>query len=117
MPLDGKAIKQGRLRRGWSIKQLATMAGVARSHIYFIEKGEIRNPRAGTIAKIALALEQPSPPAVTQRIATAVQKLDEARSVLAPLAPAREAKPRSPIRGRRASPRTAPAGRPVVPNR
>lgn len=46
-----------RVRKGWNMDQLAATAGVSRTTVYHLERGDIANPRAATLYKLAVALD------------------------------------------------------------
>lgn len=52
----GKKVKEERLKRGLSQEELASKAGVHRTYIGMIERGE-KNITLGNIKKIAIALD------------------------------------------------------------
>lgn len=54
----GKRVRQTREEKGWSQEQLSIEAGLDRSYVGGIERGD-RNPSLKNIAKIAHALEIP----------------------------------------------------------
>lgn len=56
MKFDLGKLKERRMLSGLSIRQLARKAGVSSGQLGRYEKGSIQNPRPGTIAKIAKAL-------------------------------------------------------------
>ncbi|MFO1023410.1 MAG: helix-turn-helix transcriptional regulator [Planctomycetales bacterium] len=45
-----------RLRRGWTIEELARQAGVSRTTLYYLERGDTSRPRMGTLRKLSKAL-------------------------------------------------------------
>lgn len=45
-----------RLRRGWSLEELAKQAGVSRTTLYYLTQGNISRPRWKTLQKLASAL-------------------------------------------------------------
>lgn len=45
-----------RVRKGWNMDRLATSAGVSRTTVYHLERGDIAKPRASTLYKLAVAL-------------------------------------------------------------
>lgn len=54
----GLQLQQVRVRRGWSLSQLAAAAGIAKSNVSRLEQG-VGNPTLDTIWRLALALEVP----------------------------------------------------------
>ncbi len=46
-----------RVRKGWNMDRLARAAGVSRTTVYHLERGDISQPRASTLYKLAVALE------------------------------------------------------------
>jgi len=55
----GKAIRDARMKKGWSQEKLAEETGLHRTYIGSVERGE-RNIGAINIAKIAYVLETPT---------------------------------------------------------
>lgn len=51
------ALRQARIRKGWSIYRLAKEARVSRSYITALENGEADNPGLDTISRVFKALE------------------------------------------------------------
>ena len=45
-----------RMRKGWNMDRLSEMAGVSRTTVYHLERGDIAKPRASTLYKLAVAL-------------------------------------------------------------
>lgn len=45
-----------RLRRGWTVEELARQAGVSRTTLYYLERGDTSRPRMGTLRKLSKAL-------------------------------------------------------------
>lgn len=52
----GERVKQARVRRGWSMGQLAARAGLSTAAVSKIERGIIVNPSSGALKKLADAL-------------------------------------------------------------
>jgi len=46
-----------RMRKGWNMDRLSEVAGVSRTTVYHLERGDIAKPRASTLYKLAVALE------------------------------------------------------------
>jgi transcriptional regulator with XRE-family HTH domain len=57
--LLGDRLKDLRLRRKWSLEEVARRAGVDKSHVWKLEQGQFSHPRPETLAKIAKAFEMP----------------------------------------------------------
>ncbi|MBM7662664.1 transcriptional regulator with XRE-family HTH domain [Bacillus mesophilus] len=55
--MDGKIIKELRLKRGMSLTELANVSGVSKSYLSFIERGKQNNPSIEVIEKLAAALK------------------------------------------------------------
>lgn len=53
----GERIKQLRTKKGYSISELAKMAGVSKSYLSYIERNVQRNPSLQFLSKIAETLE------------------------------------------------------------
>lgn len=66
--IDLKAIRRARLSKGYSVAELAEIAGVGRATLYFLESGQ-RVPRMRTVRVLAEALDVP----VTQFLDLEVQ--------------------------------------------
>lgn len=45
-----------RMRKGWNMDRLSEAAGVSRTTLYHLERGDIAKPRASTLYKLAVAL-------------------------------------------------------------
>lgn len=54
-----KRIRDTRYAKGWGPDELAMRASISRTALYQIECGKTGTPRAGTLRRIALALEVP----------------------------------------------------------
>src|SRR6478735_2087746 len=54
-----KRIRDCRYAKGWGPDELAQRADISRTALYQIECGKTESPRAGTIRRIARALEVP----------------------------------------------------------
>jgi transcriptional regulator with XRE-family HTH domain len=54
----GAAVREARLRRGWSQEELAEIAGLDRTYISGLERGA-RNPALTTIERVAESLAIP----------------------------------------------------------
>ena len=52
-----RKVKQLRYNKGWGPDELAERAGISRTALYQIECGKTEMPRAGTLKKVAKALE------------------------------------------------------------
>ncbi len=52
-----KRIRDCRYAKGWGPDELALRAEISRTALYQIERGKTETPRAGTLRRIALALE------------------------------------------------------------
>ena len=55
--MDGKKIRDLRLKRGLSLTELSRLSGVSKSYLSFIERGKQTNPSIEVIEKIAKALK------------------------------------------------------------
>lgn len=55
--MDGKKIRELRVKRGLSLTELAKLSGISKSYLSFIERGEQANPSIEVIDKIAHALK------------------------------------------------------------
>jgi len=45
-----------RMRKGWNMDRLSEVAGISRTTVYHLERGDIAKPRASTLYKLAVAL-------------------------------------------------------------
>src|SRR6516164_9776182 len=52
-------VRDFRYSKGWGPDELASRASISRTALYQIESGKTELPRAGTLRRIALALEVP----------------------------------------------------------
>lgn len=57
MIMVGERIKQLRTKKGYSISELAKIAGVSKSYLSYIERNVQRNPSLQFLSKIAETLE------------------------------------------------------------
>ncbi len=57
MRMVGERIKQLRTKKGYSISELAKIAGVSKSYLSYIERNVQRNPSLQFLTKIAETLE------------------------------------------------------------
>jgi XRE family transcriptional regulator of biofilm formation len=55
--MDGKKIKELRIKRGLSLTELSKIAGVSKSYLSFIERGKQKNPSIEVLEKLASALK------------------------------------------------------------
>ncbi|WP_017755130.1 helix-turn-helix domain-containing protein [Calidifontibacillus oryziterrae] len=55
--MDGKKIRDLRIKRGLSLSELAKLSGVSKSYLSFIERGKQTNPSIEVVEKIAAALQ------------------------------------------------------------
>lgn len=55
--MDGKKIRELRVKRGLSLTELAKLSGISKSYLSFIERGKQANPSIEVIDKIAHALK------------------------------------------------------------
>ncbi|WP_456276812.1 helix-turn-helix domain-containing protein [Bacillus sp. AK128] len=55
--MDGKRIKELRLKRGMSLTELSNVSGVSKSYLSFIERGKQNNPSIEVMEKLAHALK------------------------------------------------------------
>ena len=54
-----KNLRALRIRKGWTQEKLAQEAGISYHTLIKIERGNIKDPRLGTLLKIAAALAVP----------------------------------------------------------
>lgn len=55
----GAKIKQRRMKKGWSLQQVADEAGVSKAHIYELELNKVKNPSVEILKKLASLFEMP----------------------------------------------------------
>ncbi|HHY74882.1 MAG TPA: helix-turn-helix transcriptional regulator [Bacillus bacterium] len=55
--MDGKKIRDLRIKRGLTLTELSKLSGVSKSYLSFIERGKQTNPSIEVIEKIAKALK------------------------------------------------------------
>jgi XRE family transcriptional regulator, master regulator for biofilm formation len=53
----GERIKELRIKKGYSISELAKIAGVSKSYLSYIERNVQRNPSLQFLSKIAITLD------------------------------------------------------------
>ncbi len=53
-------VRDGRYAKGWGPDELASRASISRTALYQIESGKTEHPRAGTLRRIAQALDIPT---------------------------------------------------------
>ncbi len=53
-------VRDGRYAKGWGPDELANRASISRTALYQIESGKTEQPRAGTLRRIAQALDIPT---------------------------------------------------------
>ena len=56
-PAIAALIRAGRLRKGWTQKQLAAEAGVSRTTLLHLEQGTVLHPQGPTLSRLAAALD------------------------------------------------------------
>lgn len=56
-PAIAALIRAGRLRKGWTQKQLAAEAGVSRTTLLHLEQGAVQHPQGPTLSRLAAALD------------------------------------------------------------
>jgi len=54
-----KNLRELRIKKGWTQEKLAQEAGISYHTLIKIERGNIKDPRLGTLLKIAAALAVP----------------------------------------------------------
>lgn len=54
--MDGKKIRDLRMKKGMSLTELAKLSGISKSYLSFIERGKQTNPSIEVIEKISKAL-------------------------------------------------------------
>jgi transcriptional regulator with XRE-family HTH domain len=54
----GLAVRAARRQRGWAQEQLSAAAGLDRTYVSGLERGQ-RNPTLATLERIAVALDRP----------------------------------------------------------
>ena len=54
--MDGKKIRDLRIKKGMSLTKLAKVSGISKSYLSFIERGKQTNPSIEVIEKISKAL-------------------------------------------------------------
>lgn len=57
MTINANEIKRLRIAKGWSIRELAEEADIAKSQISDLENGQLQNTTIDTICKLSKALE------------------------------------------------------------
>jgi len=55
----GEKIRQLRMRKGWSLQQLADEAGVSKPHVYELEKNKVAHPSLTVLQKFAAIFDVP----------------------------------------------------------
>ncbi len=60
-------VRDFRYSKGWGPDELASRAEISRTALYQIESGKTELPRAGTLRRIAVALEVPMDGPARQR--------------------------------------------------
>lgn len=55
----GERLQILRLRHGWNMDQVASAAGISRTTLFHLERGEIERPRASTLHKLAQVFQIP----------------------------------------------------------
>jgi transcriptional regulator with XRE-family HTH domain len=54
--VNGKVVREGRERRGWTLDQAAAKIGISRQGLYYIEEGFVRYPHRLTLRQISTRL-------------------------------------------------------------
>ncbi len=65
--MDGKKIRDLRIKKGMSLTELAKLSGISKSYLSFIERGKQTNPSIEVIEKISKALSVDFQSLLTQR--------------------------------------------------
>lgn len=55
----GAKLKQRRMKKGWSLQQVADEIGVSKAHIYELEMNKVKNPSVETLKKLAAFFKMP----------------------------------------------------------
>jgi transcriptional regulator with XRE-family HTH domain len=55
----GERLQTLRLRHGWNMDEVAAAAGISRTTLFHLERGEIERPRASTLHKLAQVFQVP----------------------------------------------------------
>ncbi|PLT31080.1 helix-turn-helix domain-containing protein [Peribacillus deserti] len=55
--MDGEAFRRMRIRKGYSISQLADRSGISKSYLSYIERGLQQNPSINILTKLAQVLD------------------------------------------------------------
>jgi transcriptional regulator with XRE-family HTH domain len=55
----GAKLKQRRMKKGWSLQQVAEEVGVSKAHIYELELNKVKNPSVETLKKLAKLFDIP----------------------------------------------------------
>jgi len=55
----GAKLKQRRMKKGWSLQQVADEIGVSKAHIYELELNKVKNPSVETLKKLAVLFGMP----------------------------------------------------------
>ncbi|MEZ5691957.1 MAG: helix-turn-helix transcriptional regulator [Rickettsiales bacterium] len=55
----GAKLKQRRMKKGWSLQQVADEVGVSKAHIYELELNKVKNPSVETLKKLATIFDMP----------------------------------------------------------
>lgn len=55
----GAKLKQRRMKKGWSLQQVADEVDVSKAHIYELELNKVKNPSVETLKKLAKLFDMP----------------------------------------------------------
>lgn len=55
----GAKLKQRRMKKGWSLQQVADEVGVSKAHVYELELNKVKNPSVEILKKLAALFEMP----------------------------------------------------------
>ena len=55
----GVKLKQRRMKKGWSLQQVADEIDVSKAHIYELELNKVKNPSVETVKKLAKLFDMP----------------------------------------------------------
>lgn len=55
----GAKLKQRRMKKGWSLQQVADEIDVSKAHIYGLELNKVKNPSVETLKKLAKLFNMP----------------------------------------------------------
>lgn len=55
----GAKLKKCRMKKGWSLQQVADEIGVSKAHVYELELNNVKNPSVETLKKLAKIFNMP----------------------------------------------------------